>query len=171
MMHWLEEPFLFLQHFWNACQTPYHLGMAVLLVFFILLLWVKICRRTRVLLINDAANGRIEVAQSALEELVLRGCEESAARPKVTFKIRSNQVHTFLRLKLKSNLPVGPTASHLQEKISQILKNHLSENAIGNVHVTITGFTGQSPKSSPSPLMGALDGMGQNQDHQDNRNS
>jgi len=157
VMQWIQDSQLFVQHFWEAYLTPYHLCLTLLVVSLILFLWIKIKQRNRVLLIGSTAQGRVEVAQSALEKLIINACEPFANRLKIKFKLKGHQVEAFLKLNLKSNLALNASALEIQEKVIMVLKNHLSDEAVSHVHVCITGL-GSGKINTIDPLMKSLDG-------------
>lgn len=156
MIQWVQKTQMFIQHFWEACLTPYHFWMTLLGVTLTVCLWLKIKQRKRVLLVGATNQGRIEVAQGALEELVADTCKPFANRLKIRFNLKGNQVEIFLKLKLKAHLFLKTSALEIQDKLTAILKSHLSEEAVHQVHVCITGFTGDQV-SAIDPLIKSLD--------------
>ncbi len=146
--------------FWEACQTPYHLTLALLAFVLFCWLWIRLRQNRRSISLAQGENGKIRVSAQALEGLVNSACTGGivAGQPKIRFCMKGNRLNVCIRLKLTLTHPVANAAEILQTRITEVLQTNLGEAVVGNVNILITGFSKDGKEASRlSPLLDSLD--------------
>jgi hypothetical protein len=127
-------------------RAVFWMALTVLVLVLILWLLVSLRRRSRTLEVFTNTSGRVQVSRGALGDLV----ESSAlqfgvvSRPRVNFKIRSGQVHLYIRLKLAAGQRLPEFSTGLQTHLTNTLRDSFGLDKLGGVHLTVTGFKGRA---------------------------
>ncbi|MGA2052799.1 MAG: alkaline shock response membrane anchor protein AmaP [Opitutales bacterium] len=131
--------------------------LLVLVLFFILWLLVSVRRRSKPLEVFTNTSGRVQVSRGALSDLVESAAIQFgvASRPRVDFKIRSGQVHIYIRLKLAAGQRLPEFSDGLQTHLANTLRDSFGLDKLAGVHLTVTGFKGRALPpgvDEPKPL-------------------
>jgi hypothetical protein len=128
-----------------------------------LLLFLLVCffirRRRRTLQIFANAGGKVQVAHSALAELVENIVRDygAASRPRACFKMQGGRMQVWVRLKIGSGQRLQSYSSALQTRVAEGLREAFGITELGGVHIIVTGYTGTPvlPEESSVPYHGA----------------
>jgi hypothetical protein len=134
-----------------------HNGRGLLLLsILVLLLLLVVLRiffryRNRPLDVFTNASGSVRVSRSALADLVENAALQYGvvARPRVAFTRRSGQLHLDVRLKLASGQRLPDFSAGLQTHLANTLRDAFGLEALGGIHLTVTGFKGRATIDAP----------------------
>jgi hypothetical protein len=141
--------------------THFHAGfwLVLTILVLVLVLWLlgSIRRRSKPLEVFTNASGRVQVSRGALADLVESAAVQYgvASRPRVDFKIRSGQVHLYIRLKLGTGQRLPEFSNGLQTHLTNTLRDSFGLDKLAGVHLTVTGFKGRALPAGadePKPL-------------------
>jgi len=137
-----SDTYFIIPHF----HAIFWMALTVLVLALILWILISLRRRSRTLEVFTNTSGRVQVSRGALGDLV----ESSAlqfgvvSRPRVNFKIRSGQVHLYIRLKLAAGQRLPEFSTGLQTHLTNTLRDSFGLDKLGGVHLTVTGFKGRA---------------------------
>ncbi len=90
----------------------------------------------------DSENGHVTVSRRALQELIQGCCERvnDVGRAKAKVSTRGGIINTHVRLRLNSNGKLSSISGYLQEQISEVVKQNLAIESMGNIDIVVVGI-------------------------------
>ncbi len=128
------------------------MAMAILVLVLLLVVLRMFFRyRNRPLDVFTNTSGSVRVSRSALADLVENAALQYGvvARPRVAFTRRSGQLHLDVRLKLAAGQRLPDFSAGLQAHLTNTLRESFGLEALGGIHLTVTGFKGRAMIDAP----------------------
>lgn len=128
--------------FEEAMGEPIYLGCLALLIFLLLLVFLKRKLRRELIPAFSDAEGDVQITPNALHELVRKSCENLEQIHNPTTKIVRNQgkIRLTVRLQVEADCKIKEVRSSLRQRVEQVLVANLGLKNFGGVDVIVKGF-------------------------------
>ena len=128
--------------FEEAIAEPIYLGCLALLIFLLLLGFLKRKLRRELIPAFSDAEGDVQITPNALHELVRKSCENLEQIHNPTTKIVRNQgkIRLTVRLQVEADCKIKEVRSSLRQRVEQVLVANLGLKNFGGVDVIVKGF-------------------------------
>jgi len=128
--------------FEEAICEPIYLGCLALLIFLLLLVFLKRKLRRELIPAFSDAEGDVQITPNALHELVRKSCENLEQVHNPTTKIVRNQgkIRLTVRLQVEADCKIKEVRSSLRQRVEQVLVANLGLKNFGGVDVIVKGF-------------------------------
>ncbi len=130
----------------------YGMGASAILVLMVLLIiwWTR--RQPDTISAFDSENGHVTVSRKALQELIQGCCERvsDVGRAKARVGTRGGVINTHVRLRLNANGKLSSISGYLQEHISEVVRQNLGIESIGNIDIVVVGILPEHASEQPS---------------------